>query len=402
MSRSRFLFASFLVVASALPAVAGPADLLRQAIEENETPPPSAEAIGKLVSEADRLAEQERFEEAIALYQKAYRLAPSNQANYVRLLVTKRAAGVLTAQDREALALIQESQAAQVDQVFRSVRLKIIQARGATRSGDAALAKELVRAATDALDRLPERIDTAPYRRELQALLIRAVRKGGEAATPENGRLPQRGSTGVVTSPTGTRTPLLDELGDESATRPDVDMKTGEIIDVDAILAEAPRRHAYDRALGLALDRRRAETILSNNEAAMPLEGMTFPADWAERTQRRERHRDGVIFEGEPFTGADGKTYTTAIYDLAELVHPVPNFYSDYPGTARRQRMENEDRYYLRERSMIFNGSARDLAAGMPLLHFFGGIDNNAISSRTAPRETDRIVRTLELFLSSP
>ncbi len=398
MSRSRLLFAMLVAAVLAVPALAGPADLLKQAIEENETAPPSTQAVDKLVSEADRLAEQKQFKEAIALYQKAYRLAPSNQANYVRLLVTKRAAGVMTAQDREALAMIQESHAAQGEQVVRTERLKIIQAKGAARSGDGALAKRLVRAATDALDGLPERIDTSPYRRELNSVLIRVARKGNRATAKKDRRVRQR-STVVVTSPTDTPAPLLSDVGDAPAG--EADIETGEIIDVDAVLAEDHERHAYDRALSAALARSRATTLLSNNEAAMPLDGMTFPDDWAEKTRRRARHRDGVIFESKPFTGADGNTYTTAIYDLAELVHPVPNFYSDYPGTARRQRMEDEDRYYLRERSMIFNGHAEDLAAGMPLLHFFGGIDNNAISRRTDPRETDRIVRTLDLFLSS-
>ncbi|MBK8269156.1 MAG: hypothetical protein IPK83_12950 [Planctomycetes bacterium] len=50
---------------------------------------------------------------------------------------------------------------------------------------------------------------------------------------------------------------------------------------------------------------------------------------------------------------------------------------------------------------MIFNGWPEDLAAGLPLLHFFGGIDNNAISTRTDPNETARIMAILNQFVNS-
>ena len=37
--------------------------------------------------------------------------------------------------------------------------------------------------------------------------------------------------------------------------------------------------------------------------------------------------------------------------------------------------------------------------AGLPLLRFFGGIDNNAVSRSTAPAETERALRIIEKFL---
>jgi hypothetical protein len=102
----------------------------------------------------------------------------------------------------------------------------------------------------------------------------------------------------------------------------------------------------------------------------------------------------------QSFTGADGQTYTTAVYDISDLVVSVPDFYAPYPATAREQRQWELDRQYLRERSQIFNGYPEDLAAGLPLLHFFGGINQNAIGGRTDPNQRMRVLRTIDAFLN--
>ena len=408
MSRNAKLSVFLLVMFAAASTVAGgPSDLLQQAVEENETVAKGAgNDVDGLIQRADSLAERAQFNAAITLYEKAYRLAPHNQSNYIRLLVAKRSAGVMTEQDRQALTLLQEDQAAEVEKIFRVVRLNLIQARQAIRRGERSLAEAKAEFAGRMLDRLPEYVDDAPYRRELKSLMATAHRQTGKPAKgpKQEGVVTIDDSTVAVTTELGGReseeVPTLMSAGleDEEAAGPDVE--TGAILDVEAVLEEGRGRHEYDRELTAALRQNRAQVILSNNEAAFPpLADMTFPEDWAERTKRRSRYRDGVIHESEPFTGEDGKTYTTAIYDLGDLVHLVPNFYAAYPGTVRRQRIENLDRSALRRRSEIFGGYAEDLAAGMPLLHFFAGIDNNAMSTRTDPREADRVMRILEQFL---
>lgn len=392
-----------IVLLTAAPLVsAGPADLLNQAIEENETlSDPTGENVSSLISRADRLADQKKFDEAIALYEKAYRLSPTNQANYARLLIAKRAAGVMTTQDREALSLIEEQQAVEIDQSFRKARLHIIQAQQALRQGNVNLAETKIDVAQRTLDELPKYVDATPYRHELKRLKNAMRRKAAKASKTTTRKEPivvgdsklavtrrvEDESTGPLT---------LMDTGDDSG-----NTETGEIIDVESVLGEDQRRHAYEREMDLALRRARTDVILSNNEAAMPFPDMEFPHDWAAKTERRAKYRDGVIYKGKPFTGQDGQEYYTAIYDLGDLVHPVPNFYASYPGTVRRQRFENQDRFWLQYRSQIYGGYPEDLAAGLPLLHFFGGIDNNAISTRTDPRETERIMRTLERFIGN-
>ena len=406
-----------LFTTSALHA-GGPSDLLKQAIDENKKKD-SADAkadateIDQIVSEAEKLADAREFKKAVRLYEKAYRLDPNNRAMYARLLVAKRSAGVMTDQDREALAIIEEEQAEAVNQVFRGTRLSIIQARQALRAGDTDLAMEHIDTGMASLDTLPDHVDVSPYQKELTTLLNAAKRKAVKARK----RVEAEGSTATVVRRAGDDLTMGD-AGEETTTESTTIISTdssrmtsdfsyaesGEIIAVDEALYGDQAIHAYERELARALARQRAEHLIHNQVAAFPPPvgtDMVYPTDWEQRTAKRAEYRDGVLHAGKPFTGPDGQTYQTVIYDLAELVHPVPNFYAAYPGTVREQRMQSLDRHYIRERSMIFNGWPEDLAAGMPLLHFFGGIDNNAVSTRTDPYETQRIVNILDRFIHS-
>ncbi|MBX3394510.1 MAG: hypothetical protein KF841_03995 [Phycisphaerae bacterium] len=415
-----WMIALCVIVSASSTRAAGPSDLLKQAVEENEhqdkaSAKPMAEA-DRMAAEADRLLDAREFERAVRLYEGAYRLDPNNRAMYARLLVAKRAAGVMTEQDREALALIEEEQANEVNQTFRRVRLLIIQARQAVRSGDLELAVDRTDNARTSLDGLPRHIDTSPYRRELSQITESIARKAAKAAKADRAG---ESSAVVARRSNSTRVLTLSEIGEESSetdfeTAPRSSIRSnslsefaesGEIVAIDEALYGEFAIHAYERELARSLARQRARHLIDNQVAAFPPPpgaDIAYPADWAERAARRAAQRDGVIHEGQTYTGTDGQSYQTVIYDLAELVHPVPNFYASYPGTVREQRMQTLDRQYLRERSMIFNGWPEDLAAGMPLLHYFGGVDNNAISTRTDPYETARIMSILERFVNNP
>ena len=393
-------------------ASAGPSDLLDQAIEEEKgsasQPVEADKTVAKLIDEGDRLLEQRQFNKAIKLYERAYRLAPADQNNYIRLLVAKRAAGVMTKQDRQALDILEEGRIAELDQIFRGVRLKIIQARGALRTGNRALARAQVESAMELLDRLPDSVDDMPYRRQLLSLRravdkkaprIRRGPSGGGVVAVDGSRVVVRHAVGEGAADDQPTLMEAGAAGEAAASQPE-ETDTHEIVGVDEELGESYARHGRDRELRESLRRDRAETFVRQREVAMPpLTDMTFPEDWVEKTARRSRYRGGLIHKGKPFTGQDGKSYYTAIYDLGDLVHPVPNFSASYPGTVREQRFQREDRFYLQTRSQIYGGYADDLAAGLPLLHYFGGIDDNAVTTRTDPRETERILRIIDRFL---
>jgi tetratricopeptide (TPR) repeat protein len=387
------LVGSFVMFSLLSPANAQPAGLLGQAIEENNDAKDLSKSddVKALVREADALAEQRKFNDAIKLYARAYKLAPGDQNNYLRLLIAKRAAGRMTEEDREALDLIRRQQASQVEQSLRTVRLDLVQARQALRAGDRDLAQQKANHASATLDAMPPDVDVTVYRNQLRKLGLgpaKVVRKAPVPADP----------AGEPAEPMH-----LDDRGQvEGEVEVEIDCEDGEVEIACEPGVHDMAQHEYDRHVAAALRQNRVNWFLTNNYAAIvPMSDMTFPADWLEKTAARSRYHGGVIYETAPFTGDDGETYTTAIYDLGDLVAPVPNFYAAYPGTAREQRNEDLDRAYLRERSYIFNGYPEDLAAGLPLLHFFGGIDNWAISTRTDPNQTARVLRTIEVFLNN-
>ncbi|HPF40852.1 MAG TPA: hypothetical protein P5081_13965 [Phycisphaerae bacterium] len=409
---SRFTFCAYaLVLAESLRA--GPADLLDQAVREtNGRKQANVDAadIGRIVATADRLFDQQAFTEAVRLYEKAYRLAPDDRANFARMLVARRAAGLMSDSDREALSIIEEERRANVASVFRGVRLSVIQSREALGVGDIDLAERLIANAEFDLRGLPSEIDATPYWRKLTAARKSIARKRGyDPGDTPDGSVGQSEPSRVA--PAADDVLLLDDTGEEETAAPSSkpivvdlasDSNTGEIIDVDELLAATQRRLEYDRDLDRAIAAARADMLLTAAEAALPPSangGMTFPSDWAEKSARRSKYRDGVIYRTPDFTGPDGQTYYTAIYDLGDLTHPVPNFYAPWALSGWEQRVQMEDRAALRNRSQIFGGYADDLAAGLPLLHFFGGIDNNAVSTRSDPRETQRVVRMIEQFM---
>jgi len=401
MSRRIALASLFAVAVMASRVSAQPADLLDQAIKESKsakTPENNGE-VKKLIEEGDRLAEQARWSDAIEAYGKAYRLSPGNSGNYRRLLLAKRAAGRLSTEERDALELIRQQDAIEVDRAFRAVQLDIIQARQAVKDGDASLAQSKHDHAQATLAALPRDIDVSVYTRQLASL------KGSiqKRAKQESAKSEPAGEGARTENVGGHHKSAPNTAENAPALLSDGDPQSGEIVDSQSAMSDDQKRHAYDYSIQEALKKTRADYLISNNEAALPpspyVNDMTFPADWHQKIARRARYRDGVIYETPPFKGQDGQTYITAIYDLGDLVHPVPNFMASYPGTARQQRTEELDRMYLRMRSQIFNGFPEDLAAGMPLLHYFGGINNNAISPRYDPREQDRIIRTIEQFI---
>jgi len=293
---------------------------------------------------------------------------------------------------RDAKRLVEDADRF-VERSFKDIRADIVAARRAMQIRDRAAAAKRLDSAERLLASLPKYVDVSVYRNQIRGL-ARSIGRVPRAAARAPARGPAKDNLGVLT--------LTDQdNGQDQATATATAIESGEIVDVDALLDDDHQQHVYDREINAALQQNRVNWLLSANEAAIApfTESLTYPADWVQRVAKRARYRDGVIYEGRPFVGDDGQTYFTAIYDLADLVHPIPNFYATYPGSHREEYFQVTDRLALQRRSQIFNGYAEDLAAGLPLLHFFGGIDHNAISTRTDPFQTARITRIIESFI---
>src|SRR5262249_41372679 len=101
-----------------------------------------------------------------------------------------------------------------------------------------------------------------------------------------------------------------------------------------------------------------------------------YPDDWKERVARRSRFANGQAARTPGVTGADGKEWYAAMYDIRELTYVPPSFAPAFSLDPVEDLRNTLDRDALRQRSQIFSGTAEDLAAGIPLLRFFGGVDD--------------------------
>ncbi len=128
---------------------------------------------------------------------------------------------------------------------------------------------------------------------------------------------------------------------------------------------------------------------------------MVYPDDWEALTKRRERFADGTIYKGPEFRTADGEVRQTVMYDVSSLLHPVPDFTSAPTMDLRLIIQSTADRAALREASEIFTGYADDLAAGIPLLQFFGGFEEDR-SRQTQSTDESRadLMRLIDQILN--
>lgn len=102
---------------------------------------------------------------------------------------------------------------------------------------------------------------------------------------------------------------------------------------------------------------------------------LVYSPDWPAIREGRAERDNGLIWRGPDFVDEDGQTKYTAIYDIGGLTMDVRNFNNPPQFDLNEILQSGADREALRRGSEIFNGYAEDLAAGIPLLHFFGGVD---------------------------
>ncbi len=123
-----------------------------------------------------------------------------------------------------------------------------------------------------------------------------------------------------------------------------------------------------------------AHRLLEADEARIaPAGELAYPPDWPERAARRQQYEGGEIARSASQRDAQGREWYSAVYDTSDLEYVAPDFQPPF-GLHPAEEIRNAlDREAIRWRSMIFNGYAEDLAAGIPLLQFFGGVDDYAL-----------------------
>lgn len=314
---------------------------------------------------------------------------------------TPPAAATQTAQSAAGDEMSQAERDARVEANTALAKLQLVLGRKALRAEDFKTAAQKAQRALVLIRQLPPDVDVAEMELQAEGILARAAKAGvkvealardaaAEAPLVEgDAELDRRVQAGakIARQYDGTERADIDTSGDARALRertlrrqaPDrYGYKPGrEVVDVDSILAGDQERLAYQDALRQTYKSDEVRMLVGADEGRVVADGVvSYPNDWPQRVEKRKKWADGVVARSPSWYDKDGREWYVAIYDIHDLIYVPPDFglYSNF-GDPRQAWTNELDRMALRNRSMIFGGNADDLAAGIPLLRYFGGLD---------------------------
>lgn len=268
-------------------------------------------------------------------------------------------------------------------------RLETVLGRKVLATGDLAAAAQHAQRVLALLRDVPADVDVSEFELQAEAMLARAARAGVapsgdvETPTPTNAVEPQPARRGV---------PAVARHGYQPAPA---------LVNAAALRADDRESFVYQEALREAYRRDEVRALMEADEARLIPNGIvTYPPDWPERVAKRKKWKDGVIARSPSWYDKDGREWYIAVYDVQDLIYVPPDFSVDARWADPRFRTRDMlDRQALRDGSMIFRGSALDLAAGIPLLRYFGGIDPYAARGpRYSAEKQQELVEIIRAF----
>lgn len=261
-----------------------------------------------------------------------------------------------------------ESQA-RSEAALAQARLELVLARKSLKAGDAADAARRARAALKLLE--PAAGDVSVWELQAEGILARASRAQARVTLSDS---PQEAATTPAAATDGPRTPTIVEQ-DEA-------------------------RLAYQGALHEAYSADETRRLIEAHEARVAPQGeVAYPPDWKDRVARRAKWSGGEVARTRSWTDKDGREWYAAIYDIRDVTYVVPDFQPVVSLDFAENDRNGRDREALRQRSAIFGGYAEDLAAGIPLLRFFGGVDDMAFRGAKYSREKQaEIIEQIRAF----
>lgn len=207
----------------------------------------------------------------------------------------------------------------------------------------------------------------APYPPRLDSQSRAAARIGRQYAGADTRDIDTRGDADAIRERTLARQP--DEPPGYRPGR--------ELVDSDAVHERIEQRIQYQDPLADAIHEDAQRRLVEADETRIAGERLVqYPPNWPEIVARRAKWKDGVIARTAGQTDSQGREWYTAIYDIQDLTYVVPDFLPTEGLTLTEAARIAADRDALRWRSQIFGGYAEDLAIGVPLLRFFGGVDD--------------------------
>ncbi|HEY3243582.1 MAG TPA: hypothetical protein VGM03_09545 [Phycisphaerae bacterium] len=254
------------------------------------------------------------------------------------------------------------------DKAVEKIRVGTVKAHALLLAGKVEEASTRVVELLDAVEALPEGVERAPLIKKLEDLLEQASVQRAEHRPAQTSDLgpPVAGDLGA-----GDQAAECDPLpgvGDRPSER--------------EARHNDKRRFRYEGELRRGYKSDEADELVRIGESCrIPAKIMTYPPDWCDITARR-REYDGTLYKSRPFVDKDGQTKQTVIYDMSELLFEPPEFTDSFEFDIGLQLQNQLDRQALRDRSEIFRAGASELAAGLPLLQFFGGLDESRVRTR--------------------
>jgi hypothetical protein len=259
-------------------------------------------------------------------------------------------------------ALSAEEQRARLDVVLAQIRLELVQARKASRVEQYAAAAQHAQRVLALIRELPKSIDADDYELVAEGILARAARHG------------------VTVAEAAPRSPAVVN-GAAPAIETDRPPARYQAMVSDAYRGDEVR-----------------ELVRVEETRLTPSGDVAYPYGWPDRVERRARS-GGAIARSQSWIGPDGKEWYAAVYDTRQLTYVPPDFSLAFGLDPAEEARTVADREALRQRSQIFGGYAEDLAAGIPLLQFFGGVDDFALRGPkySAERQAE-LIQLIEAF----
>lgn len=321
------------------------------------------------------LREGGRLDEAFLLLERERTRGGPDETLDLEYYTVKEDRGELTPDEAAVLSALKAQARAESELAIGEVHLGLLRARARLAQGRIDDAVAAANATLDKLAALPADADRDALRASLEA--VKAQARSQQAAVAAG---PARRATPLTMSDLGTnvaatavgapsRAAAQNVTADASTPSPAAS-NAGANLEVGIGLRSGPVRvdaqfAAYEQS----------RLVRWGEDPAIWNRIITYPPDWAELTRMRAAWADGLLYRGPEFVGADGQTQYTAIYNTADLTADVPHFNSAPVLDLHAMMQAHADRVALRQSSDVFTGSVADLAAGIPLLSFFGGVD---------------------------
>jgi hypothetical protein len=314
---------------------------------------------------------------------------------------------------------------ARISLTLAQTRLELVLARKSLRTHqvrDAAIRAQRV---LNLLKELPPEVDAGEYELQAEGILARAEKAGVDVAALGEQDAGNRSRSGlddyldrqaraaeeVGRRYTGADRDTIDTRVDAETLRRrtlrrqvpgDYGYRPGkEIFDTDAILERDRQRLYYEDALAQAYSADAARLLTEADEARVaPVGEIAYPDDWPEKVAKRAKYAGGEMARSESWIDRDGREWYVAVYDIRDLIYVPPDFQPTFSLDPAEELRNTLDRHALRWGHGFFGGlSAWDLDVTIPLMRYFGGVDDYAWRGpKYSAERQEQIVEMIKAF----